>query len=321
MKCAIALAAWGQGVPDACEPPRSPTRLSNPPGAVQPGYDAQAWLGWRGAGTNTSTPASREPGHPHPPTVPPVPTRSQPAKAPSHLWRVPRVPAWLFCLEAPGSRPAHPAALGRLPPLPSHPWGPRGLPALIQPLPKLPPLPPERDPLPAASAELHLPPGSAAAWLGLSSFSSLSHSLNALCLLWRRGAGRAPLPAPAPGDPPRQMGPGYECARSEAPKRICWCPFHREPLCAAPLQWDAPEFYPGFSPFHSRRKESAYKGLVCPTCLRGPYCCRCRGSRRDSVAPLRMGDVQLPPGRVRAGGLARRWEKKGFSCISMSIEP
>lgn len=38
-----------------------------------------------------------------------------------------------------------------------------------------------------------------------SSFSSLSHSLNALCLLWRRRAGRAPLP-PAFGDPPPADG-------------------------------------------------------------------------------------------------------------------
>lgn len=172
------------------------------------------------------------------------------------------------------------------------------------------PSPHKQDHLPTASAELHLPPGSAPAWHGLSSFSSLSHSLNVLCLLWRRGAGRAPLTPPAPGDPPRQMGLGYECAHSEAPKRICWRPFHCEPLSAAPLRWDAPEFSPGFSPFHSRRKESAYKGLVCPTCLRGPYCCRCRGSWHDSVAPLRKGDVRLPPGRVRAGGLARRWEKR-----------
>lgn len=162
---------------------------------------------------------------------------------------------------------------------------------------------------PLSPAELRFPPVSARVWLGLSSFSSLSASLNALCLLWRRGAGRAPLP-PRSRESPRQMGPGYECAHSEAPKRICWCPFHCEPLCAAPLRWDAPEFSPGSSLFHSRRKESAYKGLVCPTCLRGPYCCRCRGSRLDSVAPLRASDVRLPPGRVRAGGLARRWEKR-----------
>lgn len=76
---------------------------------------------------------------------------------------------------------------------------------------------------------------------------------------------------------------------------------------------------PQLSPFHSRRKESAYKGLVCATRLKGPYCCRCSGSRRDGAVFLRKGDVRLPPGRVRAGGLARRWEK-GFSCISMPIE-
>lgn len=80
-----------------------------------------------------------------------------------------------------------------------------------------------------------------------------------------------------------------------------------------------PRVLPRLSPFHSRRKESAYKGLVCPTRLKGPYCCRCSGSWRDGVVFLRKGDVRLPPGRVRAGSLARRWEK-GFSCISMPIE-
>ena len=51
-----------------------------------------------------------------------------------------------------------------------------------------------------------------------SSFSSLSHSLNALCLLWRRRAGRAPLP-PRLGIPPSRWGWDCECARSEGPIR------------------------------------------------------------------------------------------------------
>lgn len=142
-----------------------------------------------------------------------------------------------------------------------------------------------------------------------SRFYTFNHATCYTCNTLPHPFMKSPLP-PRSRESPRQMGPGYECAHSEAPKRICWCPFHCEPLCAAPLRWDAPEFSPGSSLFHSRRKESAYKGLVCPTCLRGPYCCRCRGSRLDSVAPLRASDVRLPPGRVRAGGLARRWEKR-----------
>lgn len=67
------------------------------------------------------------------------------------------------------------------------------------------PFPCKQDPLPAVSAELHLPPGSAPTWLGLSSFSSLSHSLNALCLLWQPGQGE-PLSPLAPGDPPSRWG-------------------------------------------------------------------------------------------------------------------
>lgn len=293
----------------AREPAQSPTRLPNVPGVAQQGCDAPAQLSSCGI------------QHHHELTSFP---EGQVTSSLLHTHQFPPVKVpWMMLLCAWGANisltprgtrlcPCPPRSPGKTPsPFPSHPWGPRRGPALTQPPPKLPsPFPHKRDPLPTASAALHLPPGSAPAWHGLSSFSSLSHSLNALCLLWRRGAGRAPLPLPAPGDPPRQMGPGYECAHSEAPKRICWRPFHCKPLCAAPLRWDAPEFSPGFSPFHSRRKESAYKGLVCPTCLRGPYCCRCRGSWRDSVAPLRKGDVRLPPGRVRAGGLARRWEKR-----------
>lgn len=69
------------------------------------------------------------------------------------------------------------------------------------------------------------------------------------------GAGRAPLPPRSRGSP-RQMGPGYECAHSEAPKRICWCPFHCEPLCAAPLRWDAPRVLPRLLslPLQKKRK-------------------------------------------------------------------
>uniref|UniRef100_A0A669R2F7 Uncharacterized protein n=1 Tax=Phasianus colchicus TaxID=9054 RepID=A0A669R2F7_PHACC len=54
-----------------------------------------------------------------------------------------------------------------------------------------------------------------------SSFSSLSHSLNALCLLWRCRAGRAPLPPRSWGSPPTpsRWGRGCECARNEGPIR------------------------------------------------------------------------------------------------------
>lgn len=108
---------------------------------------------------------------------------------------------------------------------------------------------------PSPISQSCVPPSSARAGLVLSSFSSLSPSLNALCLLWRRGAGRAPLPPRCRGSP-RQMGPGYECAHSEAPKRICWCPFHGEPLCAAPLRWDAPRVLPRLLslPLQKKRK-------------------------------------------------------------------
>lgn len=97
-------------------------------------------------------------------------------------------------------------------------------------------------------------------------------------------------------------------------------PFHFTPLYASPLLQDASKFPLCLSAFHSKRKECAYKGRVCSTSLREPYCCRCRGPGHDRIAPLREDNAQLPPGRAgERGGLAWLWEK-GFSCISMFIE-
>lgn len=87
--------------------------------------------------------------------------------------------------EAPGSLPAQPA-----------PISPQGCLGLPQP-PQLCPLPPRAAPSPA---ELRSP-ASARPWLGLSSFSCLSPSLNALCLLWRRGR-ESRAPPSLPGIPP-----------------------------------------------------------------------------------------------------------------------
>lgn len=239
------------------------------------------------------------PGHLQRPAFPPVPSLSPPADAPLNPWRMflsAQDPASLLCLETTGSCPAHLTLPGRLPLLPSHPWGPRGASTHTAPTKNASPSPVSWTPprsVSRAAFTTGLCTGVAQPFFLFIPFSLPECALLALAAR----AGRAPLPPRSRGSP-QQMGPGCECAHSEAPKRICWCPFHCEPLCAAPLRWDAPEFSPGFSPFHSRRKENAYKGLVCPTCLRGPYCCRCCGSWRDSVAPLRTGDVRLPPGRV-----------------------
>lgn len=124
------------------------------------------------------------------------------------------------------------------------------------------PLPPFCSPLPA--------PQSCTARRGPAflPFHPFSQPLNALCLLWRRRAGRAPLPLtpPEPGDPPQQMGPGCECARSAGPIRgFAGAPFIARLCVLLRCAGTPPELSPGSLPFPSRRKESAYKGLVCPT--------------------------------------------------------
>lgn len=147
---------------------------------------------------------------------------------------------------------------GRLPRLPPHPRG-RGS-GLTAPKSRSPRLlqPPRR------AAELHY-----AAWPGLSSFSSL-FSAPECALLALAAQGRESPSPPAPGDPPQQMGPGCECARSEGPLRgFAGAPFIARLCVLLRCAGTPPELSPGSLPFPSRRKESAYKGLVCPTSSEG----------------------------------------------------